>query len=79
MVELFALQSTDRTDVRGADRVVVGKGDVFQDVHHGAIAEVENAQLVGATDLAAEAYAAAAQDAAFLVENHARPDVHALL
>src|SRR6202048_5463092 len=78
MVEVLALERTDRADVCGADGVVVVETAVI-DVEHRVVAQVKDRKLAGLADFAAKAHAAPAQDASFLVEQHARADVDALL
>src|SRR5208282_1475741 len=78
MMEVLAFERADRTDVGGADGVVVVEAAVI-DVEHRAVAQVENRELAGLADFTAKAHAAPAQDASFLVEQHALADVDALL
>src|SRR5581483_6811830 len=77
VMEVLALERADRADVGGADRVVIVESAVV-DVEHGAVAEIEDRKLAGLADFAAEAHASAAQNAAFLVEEHPLADVDAL-
>ena len=78
VVKVLAEERADRADVGGADRVVVGERLVGKDVDHRLVAEIEDAELAGLGDLLTEAYAATAEDAAFLIEHDARTDVDTL-
>ena len=77
-MEVLALERADRADVGGADRVVIVETAVV-DVEHRMVAQIENRELAGLADFAAKAHAAPAQDASFLIEQHAFADVDALL
>ena len=77
-MEVLAFERADRADVGGADGVVIVETAVV-DVEHRMIAQIENRELTGLADFAAKAHAAPAQDASFLIEQHAFADVDALL
>src|SRR5216683_7000381 len=77
VIEVLCFERADRADVRRTHRIVVVEAAVAN-VEHRAVAQVEDEEFAGLADLAAEADASAAQDAAFLVEQHPLADIEPL-
>jgi hypothetical protein len=76
--EILAGERSDRADVAGADRVAVVEGLSRECGDDGRVGAAQHGELAGLGDLAAEAHAPSAEDAALLVEEDAGSDVDPL-
>jgi hypothetical protein len=76
--ELLERERAHRTEIHDVPRVRVVEALAGEDPDLAALAALEEPELAGLRDLVAEADAAAALDAALLVERDVRPDVHRL-
>src|SRR5579875_2285485 len=77
VMKILAFQRAYRTDVSGANGIVIVQPPGVQ-IEHRAIAQVVNPQLIAMSNLAAKTHAAPAQHAALLIQQHARADIHSL-
>ena len=77
--EVLGGERADGADVGHVHRVVVRERHARVGLDHRVIAAIQDGELAGARDLAREAHAAAAQDAALLIKDDGRPEIHVLL